>query len=194
MAAAGQRRLQLVVAGKGHPFPRDAFEAMLTADGGIEPTMVDQPAAAMLLNPEALRSFDAILLYDMPGFDFRVPADERPRFVEPDAAFKAGFQALLAQGKGIVALHHAIAGWPAWPAYAEALGGTFLYRPAVVRDVQRPDSGYAANVRYNVRRAASGHPVLEGIPERFELTDELYRQEIFDEGTLAQAIRARRPV
>src|SRR5688500_4466376 len=112
MTGCGQRRIQLFVAVKGHPFRRDEFEAMLAVGGDIEPTMVDQPAAAMLLDPHAMRYFDAILLYDMPGLDFRVSRAERPRIVEPSATFKAGFQALLAQGKGIVALHHAIAGWP----------------------------------------------------------------------------------
>lgn len=178
------RRIELFVAVKGHAFARDAFEAMLRASGTIEPTMVDQPAAAMLLNPHAMRRFDAILLYYMPGLDFRVPVDDRPAFVEPDAALKTGFEALLAEGKGIVALHHAIAGWPAWPAYAEALGGIFLYKPAVVRGVLRAESGYAERISYGVRPAACDHPVLEDLPERFQLTDELYSYEVFDDAAV----------
>ena len=55
------RRLEVFVATKGHAFSRDAFEAMLRATGA-EPTFVDHPAAAMLMNPAALRGFDAILI------------------------------------------------------------------------------------------------------------------------------------
>ena len=175
-------RLQVFVVVKGHAFSRDAFEAMLRAIG-VEPTMVDQPAAATMLNPEAMRPYDAILLYDMPGMDFRAPIAERPGFVEPMAAFKRGFGALLAEGKGIVALHHAIAGWPAWPDYGEALGGRFLYKPAHVRNTERADSGYLGDIRYTARIADNAHPVLAGMPPRFALTDELYRQEILDDPT-----------
>lgn len=141
----------------------------------VEPTMVDQPAAAMLMNPQALRGYDALLLYDTPGLDFRAPRGERPGSVEPEPAFVTGFKALLAEGKGIVALHHALAGWAAWPAYAEALGGAFLYKA----DELRPSSGYAEPCDYRVRRVAEDHPVLSGMPESFSLHDELYLHELF---------------
>ena len=173
-------KLQVFVAVKGHAFERDAFEAMFRAVG-VEPTMVDQPAAAMLLNPAAMARFDALCFYDMPGMDFRAPIAERPGFVPPEPAFQAGFEALLAQGKGIVALHHAIAGWPAWNGYRAALGGCFLYKPAIAHGAARTDSGYLGDVAYTARIAPGGHPVLAGLPETFALTDELYRMEIFDD-------------
>lgn len=185
--------LQLFIAVKGHAFGRDAFEAMIRALGRVEPTMVDQPAAAMLLNPEAMRRFDAILFYDMPGLDFRAPKDARPEAVPPEAAFAKGFEALLAEGKGIVALHHALAGWPAWPAYAEAMGGAFLYKDRVVRGEDRPSSGYAPDITYEVLRAESDHPVLDGVPARFPLTDELYLHEIFEDDVVPLLRLAERP-
>lgn len=180
MTVPKNQRIELFVATKGHAFARDPFEAMLRAIG-CEPTFVDQPAAAVLLNPEQMRRYDAILFYDMPGLDFRAPIEQRPGFVEPDPAFTAGFEALLAEGKGIVALHHAIAGWPAWPAYAEALGGIFLYKDAIVRGRPRPDSGYVGDRAYTARIANPAHPVLAGIPERLDLVDELYLFEPFED-------------
>jgi type 1 glutamine amidotransferase len=173
-------RLEVFVVVKGHAFSRDAFEAMLRAID-VEPTMVDQPAAATLLNPDAMRRYDAVLFYDMPGMDFRAPMAERPAAVPPEPSFMAGFEALLAEGKGIVALHHAIAGWPAWPAYAEALGGAFLYKPKTLRGAPTSDSGFAADVEYDVRIAATGHPVLAGMPTHFTLRDELYLHSIFED-------------
>lgn len=190
MSTPARRRLEVFVATKGHAFSRDPFEAMLRAEA-IEPTFVDHPAAAMLMNPDALRGFDAILLYDMPGMDFRAPVAERPAATPPDPALVAGFAALLAQGKGIVALHHALAGWPDWPAYGEALGGAFLYRPNRLRGVDRPASGYRPDMRYDVVKACA-HPILDGVPNRFELEDEPYLHEIFSD--IIEPLIVRAPV
>lgn len=188
------KRLELFVVVKGHAFSRDAFEAMLRSIPGIEPTFVDQPAAAMLLNPDAMRGFDAILFYDMPGLDFRAPVQDRPAAVAPEPRLVAGFNALLAEGKGMVALHHAIAGWPAWDAYAEALGGAFLYKPRAVRGVARPDSRYAGDVAYRARRDTAEHPVLAGIPDSFELVDEPYIYEVFDDAGLEPLLYRDTPI
>lgn len=171
--------IQILVAVRGHPFDRNAFDAMFLAMEGIAATMVDQPAAAQLMNPIAMAGYDALLLYDMPGLDF--DAVPPPGLVAPDPDFVAGFEALLEEGKGIVALHHALAGWPAWPGYGEHLGGTFLYRPARLRGVPTMDSGYRHGVDYDVEVLAPDHPVTAGLPPRFQLTDELYLAELLDE-------------
>jgi hypothetical protein len=171
--------LNVMVAAKGHPYLRDPFMALFDALPGIACTLVEQPLAARLMNPEGLRGFDALVLYDMPGLDFA--AADPPAYVEPDPAFKAGFLALLDQGIGVVALHHAIAGWPAWPEYAELLGGRFLYRPGLVRGAARLDSGYRHEIVHTVSLADPAHPVVAGLPPQFELTDELYLFEVFED-------------
>ena len=129
------------------------------------------------MNPKAMAGFDALVLYDMPGIDFSRGAAP----VEPDPGFQAGLLALLEEGKGVVALHHAIAGWPAWPEYSELLGGRFLYRPGTLRGAQRPDSGYHHDVTHEVIADDIDHPVLAGLPERFALTDEIYLSEVFED-------------
>jgi hypothetical protein len=169
--------IQLLVAVRGHPFDRRAFDAMFQDMDGIAATMVDQPAAARLINPAGMRGFDALLLYDMPGLDFSAP--ESPEYVAPEAQVVTGFEALLQQGTGIVALHHSLAGWPSWPSYAEHLGGRFLYRPDMVRGQARLDSGYMHDVAYEAVVAAD-HPVTHGVPMRFPMRDELYLAEIFE--------------
>src|SRR4051812_30870140 len=117
--------IRALVAVRGHPFDRTAFATVFEDMNGISATMVDQPAAALLMNPAGMHDFDVLVLYDMPGLDFA--AADRPGHVAPDPALIAGFEALLTEGKGIVALHHALAGWPAWPGFAEHLGGRFLF-------------------------------------------------------------------
>jgi type 1 glutamine amidotransferase len=171
--------LNVIVAAKGHPYERDPFMAMFDQLPGIACTLVEQPAVQRLMSPEGMAGFDALVLYDMPGLDFAAP--ERPGYVEPSETFKAGFLAMLDAGKGVVALHHAIAGWPAWPEYADLLGGRFLYRPGFLRGTERPDSGYRHDVTHEVTVMDRGHPVTAGLPAAFNLTDELYLSEVFED-------------
>lgn len=172
--------LQCLVAVRGHPFDRTAFDAMFQAMDGISATMVDQPAAALLMNPKAMRGFDALVLYDMPGLDFEAP-ENAPLYREPDAELKAGFRALLEEGKGIVALHHALAGWPTWSEYHQWLGGQFFYHPGQWQGASVPDSGYCHDVTHEIE-VCGDHPVTEGLPERFTLTDEIYLGQVIEEG------------
>src|SRR3546814_3944859 len=95
--------INCLVAVRGHPFDRTAFDAVFQAMDGIAATMVDQPAAARLMNPEGMRGFDALVLYDMPGLDFEA-ADDAPAYVDPPDALRTGFRQLLEQGTGIVEL------------------------------------------------------------------------------------------
>jgi hypothetical protein len=182
--------LNVLVSVKGHPFDRSAFGAIFDEMEGVEAAIVDQPAAAKLMTPEGMAGFDVLVLYDMPGIDFRAPGG--PRFVAPSEAVKTGLLAMLAAGVPVVALHHAIAGWPAWPDYADILGGRFLYQPASLRGTPRLDSGYRHDVSYQAAHAAAGHPILEGLPDQIAFTDELYLFEVFEQD-VTPLLRARRP-
>ncbi len=165
---------------KGHPFDREAFFSMFDADPELSWTHVEQPAAQVFFDPELAAPYDAFVLYDMPGIEFHPEPGRAPDFVPPPPKMVSGFRRLLDGGKGLVFLHHALAGWPAWPEYADVLGGRFLYLPGEVRGRRCLDSGYRHNVTYRVRTVAD-HPVLEGIPCQFEITDELYLAEMFED-------------
>jgi uncharacterized protein len=168
---------RLLAVARGHPYEREAFARLLQGLEEFDVCHVEQPAAQYCLTARTAREFDAIVCYDMPGVDFTAPAAPRP--VTPDPDFARGFLAMLEQGVGIVFLHHALAAWPAWPEYAEIIGGRFHYRPARLRDRQWPDSGYRHGVRHQVSTVAS-HAVTQGIPEHFEMTDELYLCPVFE--------------
>ncbi len=171
-------KLNVLVAAKGHPYSRDPFMAMFDELPGIACTLVEQPAAGLLMNPDAMRHFDALVLYDMPGLDFRAP--DPPFFPAPDQSLVTGLHAVLNEGKGVVALHHAIAGWPAWPEYGAWLGGRFLYKPTG----ERLDSGYRHDVAYEAKILLGEHPVMQDLPASFPVTDELYLYEVFDDGKI----------
>jgi uncharacterized protein len=172
--------IRCLVSVRGHPFDRTAFDTVFDGMAGVTATMVDQPAATQLMNPDGMRGFDVLILYDMPGLDFS-GTDAPLSFRDPPDPLKSGFHSLLEQGKGVVALHHALAGWPTWDEYGEWLGGRFLYQPRDVRGRDCLDSGYRHEVEYEAIVAAEGHPVTAGLPPRFAMTDELYLAEIFEE-------------
>jgi type 1 glutamine amidotransferase len=177
--------LNVLVAVRGHPFDRTAFDALFHAMPGIAATMVDQPAAAQLMNPAGMARYQALLLYDMPGLDFGVAAD-KPGYVPPPAGLEEGLAGLLEAGVGIVALHHALAGWPAWAGYGALLGARFRYRPGE----GFADSGYRHGVAYTAEVVAADHPVMAGVPANFEMQDELYLADIAEAG-LVPLLRAR---
>ncbi|MEM8769191.1 MAG: ThuA domain-containing protein, partial [Pseudomonadota bacterium] len=166
--AAGDSEILLIT--KGHPFEREPFFQLFDALPGVGWTHVEHPAAEALFSPAGAEPFDAFVLYDMPGIRF---APGGPDFPAPSAELRAGFGALLEAGQGFVFLHHALAGWPAWPEYGELIGGRFLYLPAEVRGEARLDSGYRHGVTHEVRCLLE-HPVTVGVPDSFQITDELY--------------------
>ncbi len=163
---------------KGHPFEREPFLRMFDELEGVEYTHVEQPAARALFDPEHAREFDVFVCYDMPGIRFR---PDGPEFEPPPERFRTRFLELLDAGQGFVFLHHALAGWPAWPEFAEIVGGRFLYLPGELRGTQRQDSGYRHHVEHTIEVVDPSHPVTAGVPERFEITDELYLAEVFED-------------
>ncbi len=170
---------EILLVTKGHPFEREPFFTLFDGMEGVNWTHVEQPAAQALFNVKQARRYDAYVLYDMPGIRFRQGG--APEFEEPDEDYKRDFKALLEAGQGFVFLHHAIAGWPAWDEYARIIGGRFLYMPGELRGQSRPDSGYRHKVNHRISAAADGHPITAGVPSTFEMTDELYLYEVFED-------------
>ena len=163
--------LDILVVTKGHPFERDPFFAIFDSLPDVAWSAVEQPAAQSFFTPERAQPYDAYVLYDMPGIEF---APGGPRFHDPPRDYVDGFLALLEAGHGFVFLHHAIAGWPTWPEYADIVGGRFLYASGEVRGREHPASGYRHGVSHHVRPVAPDHPVLAGLEAGFEIEDELY--------------------
>ena len=170
--------IEVRVVTKGHPFEPQPFFAMFDALDAVSWQHVEQPEAQALFCVEQAADFDAFVLYDMPGIVFH--PGRSPEFNAPEPTYQRRFLELLEQGHGFVFLHHAIAGWPAWPEYADIIGGRFLYLPDSVHGRSRQDSGYRHEVTHEVRVVGS-HPVTEGVPERFSLSDELYLYEVFED-------------
>jgi len=164
----------------GHPFDRNAFAAMFDSMAGISVTFVDHPAAQTFYRPETFLHYQALLLYDVPGIDlYQGVTKQSPEIYPLSPEHRRGLHSLLETGIGVVALHHAIAGWQDWDDYAHYLGGRFQYLSGQLDGRQITDSGYRRNVKYDIQTLS--HPVSEGIEGSFSLIDELYLYEVFDE-------------
>jgi type 1 glutamine amidotransferase len=164
----------------GHRIDEDAFASMLdSVCTGLAWEWVHetQPSAQRWLHPDHAGVWTAILLHDVPGLTLARGLEPTP--VDPPADVRDGVLGLLAAGQGIVATHHALAGWPAWDGWAEILGGRFLYAPGTVRGRAAPASGYRMGT-YRVDIASPHHPVCAGLSP-FELNDELYLCPVFED-------------
>lgn len=172
---------RVAVVTKGHPFDAEAFFAVFDAMDGVEWTHVEHPEAMSLVEPARAAEFDAFVMYDMPGITF-TRSDPPATFAAPPVEYIEAFRALLAAGKGMVFLHHAIAGWPAWEEYAHIIGGRFHYQPATLDGIEYPDSGYRHDVTHTVEVLDPDHPICAGLEPHFTITDELYLSPVLAAG------------
>ncbi len=176
----------LLVLSGGHPYEADPFAALLASLAGWDVSHLVHPDAEAAVAAGAADHADALLCYDMPGYQF---ADGGVATTPPSPAFRDAIERRLADGRGLVAMHHALAGWADWPRWSEIVGGRFLYQPGVVRGRACLDSGYRHDVDYRAEVVAE-HPVTAGVPADFAVNDELYLAEVF-EADVVPLVRAR---
>ncbi len=109
-AEAGQgSKIRILVVTGGHDFERDAFFKLFKDNPELECQFVEHPKAHELLKPEAAKTYDVLVLYDM----WSKITDEA----------KQDFEKLIKGGKGLVALHHCLASYQDWDEYANIIGG-----------------------------------------------------------------------
>jgi hypothetical protein len=165
--------LRVLTVTGGHRVQLDGFLGMvegICSDRGWTWAHVTHPGAQRWLRPEHVGRWDALLCHDIPGLALKRGTPPRAEGPDPDVA--AALLGLLARGQGIVALHHALAGWPGWEGWAEALGGRFLYAPGRLRGEELPASGYRM-AEHTIDVVAPDHPICAGV-DSFTVDDELY--------------------
>jgi hypothetical protein len=165
----------------GHSYDEVAFDALIHGFDNIKSSLIKWPEAGELFSEagieELLASTDVLALYDLPGITFQ--RGSTPVFFEPTPEIIEGWQTIVRRGLPILAMHHAIASWPTWPFFAELVKGRFHYTPGELRGVAYCDSGYSMYKKQTFTVVALEHPICEGLPKEFSLTDETYLCPIF---------------
>ncbi len=188
--------ISVLLVSKGHDFNHDAFLAMFDDMDDVEVTLVQQPAAQLLLRPENVGDYDAVLFYDMSGIPGAgLTHDGASADGQPSDDYRRSIEALLERGTGIVMLNHATVSWPEWPLWRRMTGSSFMLKSGTLNGVPVPGSGYRgghgplanATVRLN---PVAAHPVLEGLETGFEITDELYIKTADFEADVEPLLRA----
>lgn len=110
------------------------------------------------MSPEAARDFDAIVFYDM-------HQNKDPQW--------RGIKDLLAQGKGMMFLHHSIWSYDGtWPEYYRILGGRASSKEKLVPGPS-PTSTYKDAQHIHVHIADRSSLVTKGLHD-FDIVDETY--------------------
>jgi hypothetical protein len=159
-AVAESQPLRLLIVTGGHDFEHEPFFDIFKQMPGIQYKEAVQPAANNLYSPEAAKSYDVLVLYDMTQ---EITDEQKQNFV----------RLLKEDGKGLVSLHHSMADYLQWPEHRKILGGRYYTKPLVVNGVEHPKSGYAHDQHITVRIADPKHPITLGMKD-FELVDETY--------------------
>lgn len=172
--------VNVLIVSKGHDYVHDSFLAMFGAMEGVTTTLVEQPAAQVILQPENVAPYDVVFFYDMSG----IPGagllhDDANDTGIPPESYVTAVEGLLAAGKGLLLVNHATVGWPLWPLWRKITGSSFMLTSGELNGKQVPGSGYrgghgpleSATIRLVPQ---CDHPVLEGLEDGFDVTDELY--------------------
>lgn len=172
--------LEVLLVSKGHAYDHDAFLAMFEDMAGVRTTLVEQPAAQIVLQPEHAERWDAVLFYDMSGIPgVGLDHDDASAAGEPSPAYRRAIEHLLERGTGLVLLNHATVSWPNWPLWREITGSSFMLREGMLDGELVPGSGYRGGhgplPNPTLRLVPQGsHPVLQGLEDGFEISDEIY--------------------
>jgi type 1 glutamine amidotransferase len=152
------------------PYGTCALTALGEKSGAFTPVVSNDQT---ILLPQALRQFDAIVLWNaagpwitpapdtLPAFRARV-GDAQATVESVEAILRKSFLDFVSAGGGVVGLHFAIAGNPGWSEFHELLGGTF--------------AGHPWNEEVGIRVEEPSHPLLAAFGGRdFRLADEIYQ-------------------
>ncbi len=158
-AIASPQPLRVLIVTGGHDFDEADFLGMFHQMDGITFThVIYGKGAEQELTPVGTKDFDTIVFYDM--------------HQEKDPQSK-GIEDLLAQGKGIVFLHHSLWSYDGtWPEYYQILGGRASSKEKVVPG-ESPTSTYKHGQHFRVHIADASSPVTKNLRD-FEIEDETY--------------------
>ena len=173
-------QVNVLIVSKGHEYAHDSFLSMFNAMENVTTTLVEQPAAQIVLQPDNVEPYDVVFFYDMCG----IPGagllhDGADNTGIPPAEYAQSIEQLVQSGKGLILVNHATVNWPLWPLWRKISGSSFMLSAGELHGQHVPGSGYRGghgpleNATIKLIPQLN-HPVLEGLSDGFMITDELY--------------------
>ncbi len=146
------------------PYGEAAMRVLGEKTGAYRPVVSDD---LRMFLPENLKQFDAVVMNNSSGPWIRPTEDDMakfPGFADQDAVeqhLRRSWVEWLADGRGVVAYHFAIAANQQWPEFQEILGGKF--------------TGHPWNEEVGIRVEEPDHPLVAAFKGKdFRLADEIY--------------------
>ena len=188
----------VLVITRGHPYDRGRFFEMLEALPDLSITHVEHPAVAPVLADPVAEQFQTLLYYDMCGIPGTGVPDGSDPEGHPSALYVQAIEQALDRGTGFVFLNHATVSWPNWPLWREITGSASLLQAGELHGERYPGSGdrggHGPHPNPTFRVAPQGeHPVLAGLADGFEISDELYLTSTAQESRVLPLLRADYP-
>ncbi|MGM1056556.1 MAG: ThuA domain-containing protein [Bacteroidota bacterium] len=145
-------------------FNREAFFGLFDSFQNIRSTKISHPEILDLFGTDSIRSFDAIVFYDMPE-----------QVILTDIQ-KQNFLKFFEEGAPAIFLHHSLLSYRQWEQFTEIIGGRYYNKsPLITEQGDTLQSVYQHDVRYKVNIVDAEHPITLGM-EDFEILDEAYSQ------------------
>lgn len=149
--------VQVMVVAGGHSFDTVEFVEMFREFSGISFDTVMQPEANRMIASGEADRYEAIVFYDM--------------WHTADSATRSGYHRLLENGKGMVFLHHSLAGYQSWEEFRDIIGGKYVeQREGLDTSLY---STYKHDIEIFMEPVQKDHPVTNGL-SGFVIYDEGY--------------------
>jgi uncharacterized protein len=156
-----EKPIEVLIITDNRKFNREAFFSIFDSFQNVHTTEISHPEILDLFGTDSLRSFDAIVFYDM------------PQHVILTDIQKHNFSKFFEEGAPAIFLHHSLVSYQKWDEFTEIIGGRYYNIPFVNEDGDTIQSIYQHDVNYTVKIVDPEHPITSGM-EDFEIMDEVY--------------------
>ncbi len=152
--------IKAVVVTGGHDFEHDPFFKLFQGYNDIQYVEAAQKDHSELFEDISNWNYDVIVLYNM------------SQNIAPKR--QNNFKTLLAQGVGLVAMHHAEGAFNTWEDYRQIIGARYPLKPQQIDGEQFATGTYDHDMDMNVKIADREHPITRGLSD-FTIHDETYK-------------------
>jgi len=164
-AADTREPVKVVVITGGHGFEHDPFFKIFDEIKEINYIESVQKDHSELFEDIGGWDYDVMVFYNMTQ---EISEKRRKNFLE-----------LLDKGVGVVALHHTMGAYQAWPEFKKIIGAKYYLKDVMEDGVPRKKGSYKHGLDVTVHVKDQNHPVTKGMSD-FTIHDETYKNCWFD--------------